>query len=144
VILEKCSRHIDVLDDGHFATVLVGVVDLARHEVTLANAGHLNPLLLSGEDVNYISTEVGVPLGLRNATYESLTVSVLPGSTMIAFTDGLVERRGETLDEGLHRLMESARGVDCPLQELLAKVVADLNDESSEDDIAILGLRWQN
>ena len=47
-VLEMCSRQLDIADDGHFATILVGIGDLSSREITLANAGHMNPLLLSG------------------------------------------------------------------------------------------------
>jgi serine phosphatase RsbU (regulator of sigma subunit) len=47
---------------------------------------------------------------VSGGTYKSVTVSLPPASTLIAFTDGLVEDRGENLDVGLQRLQEVARG----------------------------------
>ncbi|MGA2528887.1 MAG: PP2C family protein-serine/threonine phosphatase [Acidimicrobiales bacterium] len=141
-ILAKCSKQIHVLDDGHFATVLVGVADTSRAEITLANAGHFNPLVIDGEQSSFIDTVVGVPLGVSGGSYESVTVELAPGATLLAFTDGLVEHRGESLDVGLKRLEEVTRGADCPLDQLLTNVIADLTDSGSEDDVAMLGLRW--
>ena len=125
-ILDKCSKQLHVLSDGHFATVLVGVGDLRRREITVANAGHLNPLVIDGESTSFIACRVGVPLGVPGGTYESVTVTMPPNSTLIAFTDGLVENRAESLDVGLKRLEEAVRGEACPLHLLLAKVIADL------------------
>ena len=48
-ILEKCSGQLHLLTDGHFATVLVGVGNARTRSITLANAGHFNPLLIDGE-----------------------------------------------------------------------------------------------
>jgi serine phosphatase RsbU (regulator of sigma subunit) len=142
-ILEKCASQLLVGVDGHFATVLVGVGDVTARELTLANAGHLNPLLIDGDASHFVTTSVGVPLGvIGGRRYESTTVSVPPGATLLAFTDGLVERRGEILDAGLGRLQQAARGGNGLLDDLLTKVIADLSNNDSEDDIAILGLRW--
>jgi serine phosphatase RsbU (regulator of sigma subunit) len=140
-ILEKCSKQLDV-SEGHFATVLIGRVDVARHEITLANAGHLNPLLLTGEQKSFIETSLGVPLGVSGNSYDSVTISVLPRSSVIAFTDGLIERRGENLDIGLARLAAAADDGTLSLEDLLTKVSSDLAYDASEDDIAMLGLRW--
>ena len=143
-ILEKCSKQLHLVDDEHFATVLVGLGDVDRHEITLANAGHLNPLVVDSEGSHFVATEVGVPLGVSAGTYESITVELRPGSTLIAFTDGLVERRDESLDAGLKRLEDASRGDDRPLDDLLSKLLAELTDETTDDDIAMLGLRWEN
>jgi serine phosphatase RsbU (regulator of sigma subunit) len=140
-ILEKCSKQLDVTN-GHFATVLIGSVDVARHEITLANAGHLNPLLLTGEERSFIETALGVPLGVSGDSYDSVTISVPPRSSVIAFTDGLIERRGENLDIGLARLAAAADDGTLSLENLLTKVLSDLAYDASEDDIAMLGLRW--
>jgi serine phosphatase RsbU (regulator of sigma subunit) len=140
-ILEKCSKQLDVAD-GHFATVLIGSVDVGRHEITLANAGHLNPLLLTGDDKSFVETALGVPLGVSGERYRSVTLSVPPRSSVIAFTDGLVERRGENLDVGLARLAAAVDDGTLPLENLLTKVSAELAYEASEDDVAMLGLRW--
>jgi serine phosphatase RsbU (regulator of sigma subunit) len=140
-ILEKCSKQLDV-SEGHFATVLIGSVDVARHEITLANAGHLNPLLLTGEQKSFMETSLGVPLGVSGDSYDSVTISVPPRSSVIAFTDGLIERRGENLDIGLARLAAAADDGTLSLDNLLTKVSSDLAYDASEDDIAMLGLRW--
>jgi serine phosphatase RsbU (regulator of sigma subunit) len=64
-----------------------------------------------------------------------------PGSTLVAFTDGLVERRGESLDVGLERLAASARKGAATVETLLDVLVADLMDDGSEDDTAMLAFR---
>jgi serine phosphatase RsbU (regulator of sigma subunit) len=141
-VLQKCSIQVRADIEGHFATAVVGIGDLERHEVFLANAGHLNPLLVTSGSTGFVETAVGVPLGIPGGAYESVTVTTPPASTMIAFTDGLVERRGESIDVGMQRLATATATGHGPLDDLLTKIIGDLADDRSEDDIAILALRW--
>jgi serine phosphatase RsbU (regulator of sigma subunit) len=141
-VLRKCSSQIRADIEGHFATALVGIGDMERHEVTLANAGHLNPLLLTSGSASYVETAVGVPLGIPGGSYGSVQVPTPPASTLIAFTDGLVERRGESIDVGMERLATATGAGDGPLDDLLTTIIGDLTNAQSDDDIAILALRW--
>jgi serine phosphatase RsbU (regulator of sigma subunit) len=142
VALGMSSRQLDINDDGHMATVLVGIGQLASREITLANAGHPNPLLVSADQSRFISTVVGPPLGVATTSYESTTFVMEPGSALVAFTDGLVERRDEDIEIGLQRLANAATPSDRPLDVLLTEILADLTHEQSEDDTAILAFRW--
>jgi serine phosphatase RsbU (regulator of sigma subunit) len=142
-ILTKASRLVDVAESGQLATVLCALVDVEGHQLTITSAGHLPGLLLSGDQGRYVDAEVGVPIGVeRGATYTSTTISVPPGSTFVAYTDGLVELRGESLDQGLARLRELAIRRDGGLPELLGALVSEMPRGASEDDIAIVGVRW--
>ena len=140
--LELCARQVDITADGHIVTALVGLGELATGRITLANAGHLSPLLLHAGRAEYLPTHVGLPLGVTASTYRTTTVMVPPGAVLLAFTDGLVERRGEDLGVGLGRLAQAAAPAG-PVDELLTNVLAAMNDETSEDDVAILAFRWQ-
>ena len=142
VVLQRCASHVTELLRGHFATVLVGVGDLTRHEVTVANAGHLSPLLL-GETAAYVQTALGPPIGVVDHTYETTTFATPPGALLLAFTDGLVERRHESLDVGLERLRASAlRAGDATPSSVLTTILADLAHRDVEDDVALLAIRW--
>lgn len=143
-VLEMCASQIDIEEDGHFATVLVGVVDIPARRVTLANAGHPEPLLISGGRAVYAATAVGPPLGTWPARYATTTVTLEAGSTLLAFTDGLIERRDESLDAGLERLAGAAvtaagRG---GLEAAVDGVLELMLQQTSEDDIAVLALAW--
>lgn len=143
-VLEKSRQHLEILRDGHFATVLLGVADTSSREVVFANAGHLNPLVINGDSTGYIDLPVGVPLGVSGGSYHSATVTLQPRSTLIAFTDGLVENRTEGLDVRLGKLEQVMRGASGPLDDLLIRAIGELTGGKSEDDIAMLGLRWMN
>jgi serine phosphatase RsbU (regulator of sigma subunit) len=144
VVLEMCSRQLDIGSDGHFATVLVGVGNLVSRELTVANAGHLNPLLVSTSEWEYPTMKLGLPLGVGPSTYEATSMHVPPGWAFLAFTDGLVERRGESIEVGFERLASSAIGEHGTLDNLLSDLVAELAHRGSEDDIAVLAFRWSD
>jgi serine phosphatase RsbU (regulator of sigma subunit) len=146
VILDQLARTMDIAEDGHFATVLCGLVDVGTHEVTLANAGHLPPLVCGGDGASLIQAKPGWPIGIPgSAAFEPTLLTTAARDTLIAYTDGLVERRGETLDAGLKRLKETAT-VQCEssLDDLLTSLVSELTGDSPTDDIALIGLRWLN
>lgn len=145
-ILSKLSDLLDVARDGHYATVVCVVVDAARAEMTFTNAGHLEPLVVSaGGEGEFVSTDLGVPVGVgAGATYGSTTMPVPKGGSLLIFTDGLVERRGEHLDVGMGELRTAATS-DCgTLDEMLSTVVQRLLPEGADDDVAMLGLRWKS
>ncbi len=145
-ILAKLSRLLNVKVSGQMATVLCALIDVRGRLITLASAGHLPPLVISDDDGRYLECNVGLPVGVeRDAVYTSSTTKVPARSTLLAFTDGLVERRGESLDVGLDRLrLRAAAGVDREqLQDLLSRLVADLRNGPTEDDTAIVGVKWK-
>jgi serine phosphatase RsbU (regulator of sigma subunit) len=141
--LQMCGRQLDMVEDEHFATVLVGVADTTTRELTIANAGHLQPLVVTDAGADYVVTHVGLPLGVAAAADYPTTRFTMPAdSTLLAFTDGLVERRGEDLVRGLDRLAAAARVRARSLEESLAGILRTLNHDGPEDDIAILAFRW--
>jgi serine phosphatase RsbU (regulator of sigma subunit) len=142
-ILSKLCHLLHTKDDGHFATVLVGSVDVATRTVTLANAGHFPPLLMTEAEDTFIQTPVGLPIGVSSdATYDTTTITVPEGATLVAFTDGLIERRTEIIDEGLERLRHAAHGSTEPVADLLTEIVEKLLPQGSTDDAALLAFRW--
>lgn len=142
-ILTKISRLIDVGREGQFATVLCGSIDVSGHRITLANAGHPDLLVVTDEDAWYADSVAGTPVGVSGATaYTEVTVTVPENATVLAFTDGLVERRGEDLGTGLERLRTSARLEGGSLEDLLTNVLAQTTASRAADDTAILGIQW--
>jgi Stage II sporulation protein E (SpoIIE) len=147
VILRKLGRLLSLDRDKSFATILCGIVNVEEHTLTLVNAGHLPPLLMNGkgDGGDYVRTAVYPPVGVMEATdYESVTLTVPAKATILAFTDGLVERRGEIIDAGLDRLKTITAGDPAVLDDLLSKVLIGMKDGGYEDDMAILAMRWNN
>jgi serine phosphatase RsbU (regulator of sigma subunit) len=144
-VLSRLSDFVNSGAHDYVATVLCALVEVDAHRLTVASAGHIAPLLLNGDDAAFVEFDADVPIGVtRELRYRESTVSVPPNATLVAFTDGLVERRGEVLDVGLARLRDAAAGQRIVLDHLLAKLAADLASEDHNDDTAIVGIRWQN
>lgn len=142
-VLRHLTALLDVAHGGQFATILCGVLDGAGCRLTAANAGHLPPLLLDRAGSEYLEIPAGPPIGVRSAgSYREVTVPLPSEGTLFTFTDGLVERPGETLDESLDRLRSALHGA-ASLAEVFEQVVPLLS-AGSRDDIAVLGVQWPN
>ena len=134
---------VSVIEAGQLATVVCALLEPDACKITFTSAGHLPPLLLSDGEARFLESEVGPPIGVdATATYVARTIDAPADATLIAYTDGLVELRGESLDRGLERLRNAAGGEDAELAELLDRLVRELPPGSPQDDIAIVGVRW--
>jgi serine phosphatase RsbU (regulator of sigma subunit) len=123
---------------------MCAVLEIPQHQVTLASAGHLPPLLIDETGGGFLDGPVGPPIGMeQGASYQAKTYSVPSRATLLGFTDGLVERRGESLDQGLARLRRAAMSNHSALPELLESLLSNLRGARPEDDTAIVGIRWQ-
>ncbi len=145
VILGQLRQLLHLAKDGNFATVLCGLVDVGAHEVILASAGHPPPLVGGEGRASFADVEPGPPIGIAgHVVSRSATVKIPVAGMLIAYTDGLIERRNESLDTGMNRLAAAAVRESSSFEELLDGVVAELTSDSPNDDIALIGLRWLN
>jgi serine phosphatase RsbU (regulator of sigma subunit) len=110
------------------------------------NAGHPPPLLVCGDGtVTWLEGEagdalVGVAPELERTDFQA---EIPPGSTVLLYTDGLVERRGEDLTEGLARLERSAtEHHSLPVEDFLDAVLFDMVHRLLDDDVALLAIRF--
>ncbi|GHD19352.1 hypothetical protein GCM10010313_50390 [Streptomyces violarus] len=147
---------IDRLDDAMPAitTVPLATLVLARVEghphtgpwtLRWTSAGHPPPLLLTpGEEARYLEAGQGIVLGApvgTGAGRPNATQALLPGSTLLLYTDGLIEVPGSDLDTGLRRLRRHALSLaDAPLDMLCDQLLARM-PPGSTDDVALLALR---
>jgi serine phosphatase RsbU (regulator of sigma subunit) len=144
-VLAELSDFVNSGAHDYFATMLCALIDVRAHRLTVASAGHIPPLLIDGAGGQFVEFDANVPIGVaRKSPYLQKTVSVGPDTTMIAFTDGLVERRREVLDVGLARLREAATTAALALEDLLSELAQGLASEDHHDDTAIVGIRWQS
>ncbi|WP_374205822.1 PP2C family protein-serine/threonine phosphatase [Streptomyces sp. MUM 2J] len=124
------------------ATCLLARVDPVRRKVTLAGAGHLPPAVISRQgEAALLPLPVGPPLGTGLGGYEPATYDLGGDQTLLLFTDGLVERRGEDIDVGLARLAGIRFPGAADLEEILDTVLARLDARHAEDDVAVLAAR---
>lgn len=141
VAIEKCSRQFDITADGHLTTVLVGLGNSSTGEIVLSAAGHPPPLMLTAGGAEFVQVPVGPPLGAGRGTYRTSRVVLEPGATLVAYTDGLVERRGEDIDISLDRLRRTGNGIAGEALGDFVTSLLDLMRHDGEDDIAVLALR---
>ncbi|WP_257585756.1 MULTISPECIES: GAF domain-containing SpoIIE family protein phosphatase [unclassified Streptomyces] len=128
--------------DRRPATCLLAQVDPNRGMVTLAGAGHLPPFVIDRDGrATRLPVPVGPPLGTGFGGYEPATCRLAPGQTLVLFTDGLVERRGEDIDRSLDRLAGIRFGTGAGPEEILDTVVTRLDVRDTEDDVAVLAAR---
>jgi hypothetical protein len=137
---------LDALEAGSaprmVATVLFVVLDPVRGRLRMARAGHL-PLLLAapGSPARLLEEGGGPPIGTGSGAITEQDADVPAGTTLVLYTDGLVERRGHPIDDGLDRLralVNSADGTTAD-PELLATRLLELSQEpGAADDIALL------
>jgi PAS domain S-box-containing protein len=126
------------------ATCLLALVD-ARHGVcTYASAGHLPPAVVDRRNrLQLLDVPTGPPLGTGQGGYASYSRPCVGGDTLLLYTDGLVERRGEDIDRSLQRLTELQLPADPPLERLLDDLLERLMGcgTDAEDDVAVLAAR---
>jgi serine phosphatase RsbU (regulator of sigma subunit) len=143
VVLESLSAFVARTPGRYFATVMCALLDVEAAQMRIASAGHLPPLLMTEQGSEYVAQQTGPAIGVSSAaSYAETVVATPPGATLIAYTDGLVERRGEILDVGLQRLRDKATGLALGLDELIDMIAHDMSSESHHDDTAIVGVRW--
>jgi phosphoserine phosphatase RsbU/P len=115
----------------------------------LVLAGHEAPLLVRANGTAEFVGQSGTPLGLVNqVTLYTTRLHLAPGDTLLAFTDGVTERRGPEGLYGPHRLITAA-STTCPLSpaQLIAAVrtsVQNFSNQKPKDDIALLAIRATN
>lgn len=131
------------LDTNQLVTALYFLVDADHNTVHIGNAGHLAPLVVDRDGSRVVEIAGGLPFGVREDLREVASVTVPPGTALIAFTDGLVERRGEDIDEGIARLVAATRTTNgWTAQELLDHIVRSASAEGlHDDDVTVVVLR---
>jgi serine phosphatase RsbU (regulator of sigma subunit) len=144
-VLTQLSDFVNSGAHDYFATMLCALIDVGAHRLTVASAGHMPPLLIDRAGGQFVELDANVPIGVvRKTPYRQQTFFVESDTTLIAFTDGLVERRGEALDVGLARLREAATNAALSLEDLLSELAQGLASDGHHDDTAIVGVRWQS
>lgn len=127
---------------GDFVTMLCGNVDPATRSVKVASAGHPAPLLIDGPQTRFLPVCSGPPIGfLDEASYQTTNTTVPSGSVLVLFTDGLYERRGESIEVGLERLRNVASGLSGPVEGMLDELADAMLGDGVSDDTAMLGFR---
>jgi serine phosphatase RsbU (regulator of sigma subunit) len=130
--------------EPHFATCAYATYDAVNGTCEVASAGHLPPLLV-GPDGNseFLDVAPAPPLGVGEGLISSRTFEIEDGSMFVLYTDGLVESRGQDIDDGLKRLQSvfDADSVAGSMDDLCKAILAGAYSDQYRDDIAVLVAR---
>jgi anti-anti-sigma factor len=143
--LEHLDRMAARIPGAMASTVMVMILDLVTGELCWCRAGHPPPLLIGLEDVGYLIDGAGGPLGIQGRPpYPQATTRIEPGTWLLLYTDGLIERRGQIIDEGLdHLAFTAAQLRDQPPTTLLDELLdRALPATGPADDIALVAARY--
>jgi phosphoserine phosphatase RsbU/P len=143
-VLARLDRKMLYFEPNALATVLYAIIDPALDRMHVASAGHFPPVLaVPGQAAELANVPAGMLIGvLPGARRPVSTVKIPPGVLLCFFTDGLVERPGEVIDDGLARL---CRVIAAELPDVVCSAVmgALIGSEPARDDVALLVIRRQ-
>ncbi len=131
------------IDANQIATCVYAVHDPNESRLVYASAGHL-PILIRDADgtVRRSQEDSGPPLGAGGWQHSSGSIALGPGATAVLYTDGLVERRGQDIDDGLTALTDALAGATGPPQVVCGRLLRALGITSDhDDDVAVLVLQ---
>lgn len=143
IVMDKLDRMFTRYPTEQLVTLVYMLVDEARDELTLANAGHPPPVLLRADrSAEQLPLADGSPLGTFEQHRGQTKVPFRAGDTVLAFTDGLIEQRDEDIDEGQQRVLRalpSLAGHD--LAGALTTLIDAVRHPERHDDVAALAAR---
>ncbi len=143
--LEHLDRMAERVPGALASTAAVMILDLVTGDLCWARAGHPPPLLVEPENIRYLTDGAGAPLGISGRPlYAEAATRIEPGACLLLYTDGLIERRGQVIDEGLDHLAATAEALcSQPPTTLLDGLLARaLPDAGPADDIALIAAHY--
>ncbi|HZQ31805.1 MAG TPA: SpoIIE family protein phosphatase [Mycobacterium sp.] len=145
LVLEQLDTVATLIPDAFCTTVMVAVFDTESRVLTYSRAGHVPPVLAAPHAEPIVLSEAGsVPLAVHRDHPRPQECTLLaPGSTLMMVTDGLVERRGERIDDGIARVASVlTKTMNSPVDEVAEVVLRDLAPvDGYDDDVAIVVCR---
>jgi anti-sigma regulatory factor (Ser/Thr protein kinase) len=143
--LDQLSGFASWIPGARASTAACLLLDWERGELRWSRAGHLPPLVTSGGRARYLEgVGHGPVLGLADVPgYTEGVTSLSAGDTLLLYTDGLVERRGEDLDDGLGRLVQTVTKLSTESPDTIVDQLLEILLEADEqrDDVALVCAR---
>jgi serine/threonine-protein kinase RsbW len=144
VVLGRLDRMVKAVDDEELVTLIHLQLDVAAGRLRIANAGHMPPLIVgSGGEARFLEEPHGPPLGAPGAELcADAWVELHRGTTLVLYTDGLVEHRGADIDMGLQKVRDVsvAHADDDPATLCDELLDATGGTGPQHDDIAVMVL----
>jgi phosphoserine phosphatase RsbU/P len=127
---------------GRFVTMVYAVLDPARRKLLFASAGHLQPLLITGDTARFVETEKGMPLGIGSGDYSQIEVDLPKDSRLVLYSDGITEaENGDQAEYGAERLQNHVLQPEASAESILADVRTFANGTGLRDDATVIFLR---
>jgi serine phosphatase RsbU (regulator of sigma subunit)/anti-sigma regulatory factor (Ser/Thr protein kinase) len=141
--VERLNRLTRTFEQNDMATLVYGEFDASAGRMRFVRAGHPPPLIRAADgQVSTVNGRGSLPVGVSpSAHYEASLLELAPDTTLLLYTDGLVERRGETLEAGIARLERVLAEAPDSLEALCDHVINSAARPERADDIAVLALR---
>jgi sigma-B regulation protein RsbU (phosphoserine phosphatase) len=143
-VLDRLDAKMQHFEPGALATVLYAVIDPGLDRMRVCLAGHFPPVFACpGHPAEPADVAPGLMIGIApDERRQTSTVEIPPGTLMCFYTDGLIERPGQPVDDGLARLCQAvaAQPPDSACAAVIAALVAE---ETARDDIALL-MVWRH
>jgi serine phosphatase RsbU (regulator of sigma subunit) len=142
-VLTMMDRLFTAYDVGQLVTLVYLLADADHDRVAMVNAGHPPPVVLCADgSVVQLQSTGGAPLGAGEGDREVTSFPLRRGDLVLAFTDGLIERRDEDIDVGQERVVEAVIALrEGTLAERLDQLVSAIRDHTRSDDVAALAVR---
>jgi sigma-B regulation protein RsbU (phosphoserine phosphatase) len=143
-VLERLSRKMRHFEPDAMASVLCAMISPALGQARLSSAGHPPPLIARpGQPAELVEVAPDVLIGVASPVPRRVsTIGLSPGTVLCLYTDGLVERRDRSIDEGIARLAAAVAAGD-PEDGCAAVMLAMAGYVTHRDDIALLMVRQQ-
>ncbi|MFI1105192.1 PP2C family protein-serine/threonine phosphatase [Streptomyces melanogenes] len=126
----------------HTATMIMAAYESDTSHLTWVRAGHLPPLLVRDGHARFLPAPSGILLGAaQDPHFEASTVDLQPGDHLLLYTDGLIEQPGESIDQGMARLLATVQATDLAAPQALDRLIPTLvSPHARRDDICALHL----
>jgi serine phosphatase RsbU (regulator of sigma subunit) len=142
-VLARLDLLFERFEFDQIVTMVYAVADAGKQQLTIANAGHPSPIVIRGDGtIAEVGERDGLLFGAGRYERTAVVVPFHAGDTFLAFTDGLIERRGEDIDISQGRLVDECSAlVDGDLTSTLGGVIKRVRDETRDDDVAVVAIR---
>jgi len=139
-VLEGLDRFAATVNGASYATVACLVVDRQNGTLTYSRAGHPPPIVVGPSRATWLDEATGPPLTVpAEGTRRNATVRMDPDDVLVLYTDGLIERRRELIDDRLQLLLEEIQRVaDDPVDKIADHLLRELAPEGATDDMVVV------